>query len=171
MSDMYFENLPSTTTPLTAENLNKLNDIKVSSTQPSTGEKVWFKNSTEKKIYIKNGNNYDEFNPKTPIVKLATADITNLNGTVATNSTYKLENLVGVNLKINGVTISTTGSASTVATLPTGYYSTAECSLIAYSSSGQLIPAWIGTTGNIRISPSSALSNAEIRIIGSYYVY
>lgn len=43
MSDMYFENLPSTTTPLTAENLNKLNDIKVSSTQPTTGEKVWFK--------------------------------------------------------------------------------------------------------------------------------
>lgn len=43
MSDMYFENLPSTSTPITAENLNKLNDIKVSSTQPNTGEKVWFK--------------------------------------------------------------------------------------------------------------------------------
>lgn len=26
MSDMYFENLPSTSTPITAENLNKLND-------------------------------------------------------------------------------------------------------------------------------------------------
>lgn len=43
MSDMYFQNLPSTSTPIMAENLNKLNDIKVSSTQPSTGEKAWFK--------------------------------------------------------------------------------------------------------------------------------
>ena len=43
MSDMYFENLPSTSTPINATNLNKLNDVKVSSTQPNTGEKVWFK--------------------------------------------------------------------------------------------------------------------------------
>ena len=43
MSDMYFENLPSTSTPITASNLNKLNDIKVSLTEPTTGEKVWFK--------------------------------------------------------------------------------------------------------------------------------
>lgn len=43
MSDMYFENLPSTSTPITASNLNKLNDIKVSATTPITGEKVWFK--------------------------------------------------------------------------------------------------------------------------------
>lgn len=41
MSDMYFQNLPSTSTPITAENLNKLNDIKVSSTEPITGEKMW----------------------------------------------------------------------------------------------------------------------------------
>lgn len=43
MSDMYFENLPNTSTPITASNLNKLNDIKVSATTPTTGEKVWFK--------------------------------------------------------------------------------------------------------------------------------
>lgn len=41
MSDMYFQNLPSTSTPITAENLNKLNDVKSSANQPSTGEKVW----------------------------------------------------------------------------------------------------------------------------------
>ena len=43
MADMYFENLPNTTTPLHKDNLNKLNDIKVSPTEPSTGEKVWIK--------------------------------------------------------------------------------------------------------------------------------
>ena len=41
MADMYFENLPSTNTPLIASNLDKLNDIKVSATEPNTGEKVW----------------------------------------------------------------------------------------------------------------------------------
>ena len=43
MSDIYFEDLPSTATPLRAINLNKLNDVKVSSTAPTTGEKVWVK--------------------------------------------------------------------------------------------------------------------------------
>lgn len=52
MSDMYFQNLPNTSTPITAENLNKLNDIKVSSTQPSTGEKAWFKSG--KNLFNKN---------------------------------------------------------------------------------------------------------------------
>lgn len=41
MSDMYFKSLPDTSTPLIPTNLNKLNDIKVSPTQPETGEKVW----------------------------------------------------------------------------------------------------------------------------------
>ena len=43
MSDMYFRNLPDTTTPIIDVNLNKLNDVKVSTTQPITGEKVWIK--------------------------------------------------------------------------------------------------------------------------------
>lgn len=43
MSDMYFKSLPDKSTPLTPENLNKLNDIKVSPTEPTTGEKVWIK--------------------------------------------------------------------------------------------------------------------------------
>lgn len=41
MADMYFENLPSTNTPIIDTNINKLNDVKVSTTQPNTGEKVW----------------------------------------------------------------------------------------------------------------------------------
>lgn len=43
MSDMYFKNLPDTTTPIIDVNLNKLNDVKVSTTEPITGEKVWIK--------------------------------------------------------------------------------------------------------------------------------
>ena len=43
MSDMYFKNLPDTTTPITDVNLNKLNDVKVSTTEPITGEKIWIK--------------------------------------------------------------------------------------------------------------------------------
>ena len=54
MSDMYFENLPSTNTPINATNLNKLNDIKVSPTEPSTGEKVWIKHTGN----LFNKNNY-----------------------------------------------------------------------------------------------------------------
>ena len=43
MSDMYFKNLPDTTTPIIDVNLNKLNDVKVSTTEPITGEKIWIK--------------------------------------------------------------------------------------------------------------------------------
>lgn len=41
MSDMYFKSLPDKSTPLIPDNLDKLNDIKVSPTQPTTNEKVW----------------------------------------------------------------------------------------------------------------------------------
>jgi hypothetical protein len=63
MSDMYFKSLPDTSTPLIPENLDKLNDIKVSSTEPSTGEKVWIQNTDDdKKIYVKNDDGvYEEF--------------------------------------------------------------------------------------------------------------
>ena len=41
MSDMYFKSLPDTSTPLIPSNLDKLNDIKISPTKPTTNEKVW----------------------------------------------------------------------------------------------------------------------------------
>lgn len=41
MSDMYFKGLPDKSTPLIPSNLDKLNDIKVSPTEPTTNEKVW----------------------------------------------------------------------------------------------------------------------------------
>lgn len=61
MSDMYFKSLPDTSTPLIPSNLDKLNDIKVSPTQPETGEKVWFKTDNNS-ILVKNEDGlYEEF--------------------------------------------------------------------------------------------------------------
>lgn len=61
MTRIRFENLPSTNTPRNAENLNKLNNVVISSTEPTTGEEVWIDN-TNKKIYTKNDNGvYEEF--------------------------------------------------------------------------------------------------------------
>lgn len=55
MSDMYFKRLPDKSTPLIPGNLDKLNDIKVSPTEPTTNEKVWIqkgKNLFNKKNYL-----------------------------------------------------------------------------------------------------------------------
>ena len=41
MTRIRFEDLPSTNTPRNAENLNKLNNVVISSTKPTTGEEVW----------------------------------------------------------------------------------------------------------------------------------
>lgn len=61
MTRIRFEDLPSTNTPRNAENLNKLNNVVISPTTPTTGEEVWIDN-TNKKIYTKNDNGvYDEF--------------------------------------------------------------------------------------------------------------
>ncbi len=63
MSRIKFENSPSTKTPINADNLNKLNNVVISSEEPTTGEEVWIKKTdTEKEIYVKNDNGvYEEF--------------------------------------------------------------------------------------------------------------
>lgn len=45
MTRIKFENSPSTNTPINAENLNKLNNVIVSSKAPTTGEEVWIERS------------------------------------------------------------------------------------------------------------------------------
>jgi hypothetical protein len=60
MTRIRFENSPSTNTPINAENLNKLNNVIVSSEEPTTGEEVWIDN-VNKKIHTKNDNGYEEF--------------------------------------------------------------------------------------------------------------
>ena len=61
MTRIRFEDLPSTNTPRNAENLNKLNNVVISPTEPTTGEEVWI-DDVNKKIYTKNDNgSYEEF--------------------------------------------------------------------------------------------------------------
>lgn len=61
MTKIRFENSPSTNTPINANNLNKLNNVVISSTEPTTGEEVWIDN-TNKKLYTKNDNGgYEKF--------------------------------------------------------------------------------------------------------------
>ena len=74
MTRIRFEDLPSTNTPRNAENLNKLNNVVISPTEPTTGEEVWFDN-TNKKIYIKNDNGgYDEFYDEDSLLDIYTTD-------------------------------------------------------------------------------------------------
>ena len=58
MTRIRFENLPSTNTPINAENLNKLNNVIVSSEEPTTGEEVWIQASGN--LFDKN--NYNLWN-------------------------------------------------------------------------------------------------------------
>lgn len=61
MTRIRFENSPSTNTPINASNLDKLNNVVISPTQPTTGEEVWI-DDINKKIYTKNDNGgYEEF--------------------------------------------------------------------------------------------------------------
>ena len=61
MTRIRFEDLPSTNTPRNAENLNKLNNVVISPTEPTTGEEVWIDN-INKKLYTKNDNEgYQKF--------------------------------------------------------------------------------------------------------------
>ena len=45
MTKIKFENSPSTNTPINADNLNKLNNVVISSSEPTTGEEVWIQKS------------------------------------------------------------------------------------------------------------------------------
>ena len=57
MTRIKFEDLPSANTPINAENLNKLNNVIVSSEEPTTGEEVWLQRSGN--VFDKN--NYELF--------------------------------------------------------------------------------------------------------------
>lgn len=57
MTKIRFENAPSTNTPINADNLNKLNNVVVSSSEPTTGEEVWIqkgKNLIDTSTFIYN---------------------------------------------------------------------------------------------------------------------
>ena len=65
MTRIRFEDLPSTNTPRNAENLNKLNNVVISSTEPTTGEEVWIQKS-------KNYFNYEDNQPDTTFTEKVT---------------------------------------------------------------------------------------------------
>lgn len=52
MTRIRFEDLPSTNTPRNAENLNKLNNVVIGTTEPTTGEEMWVQKG--KNLFDKN---------------------------------------------------------------------------------------------------------------------
>lgn len=104
MSRIRFED----TTPINKGNLDKLNNVVISSTTPTTGEEVWIDN-TNKKIYIKNDNGvYEEFN-----IKPTKYTLTNTPSHSAGTNSYSLTkngNIVVLNvatLWLNSITANT----------------------------------------------------------------
>lgn len=59
MTRIRFEDLPSTNTPRNAENLNKLNNVVISPTKPTTGEEVWLQKG--KNLFDKDNVNYTKW--------------------------------------------------------------------------------------------------------------
>lgn len=98
MTRIRFEDLPSRNTPRNAENLNKLNNVVISPTEPATGEEVW----------IKKSNNL--FNVNTPV----NTSYLNTNGEFVEST----DKFLFINQKIK-VTGTITFSWSAVNTTPT----------------------------------------------------
>lgn len=97
-------------------------------------------------------------------------NITANTGTLVTNNSYKIGNVVGLNAKFSGVSV-TAGNATVLCTLPSGYYnSSVEMSAIAGANSGTHVSCWIRTNGQVVVMPNSNLNNAEIRLITSFIV-
>lgn len=90
-------------------------------------------------------------------------------GTLAQNLCYKDRNIININMKFAGVTVSA-NTTITIGTLPSGAYNTSkEASLCAYTGGKVLLNCWVrASNGQIAINSPSALSNQEVRIIGSY---
>lgn len=95
--------------------------------------------------------------------------ITANTGTLSSNTSYKNYKIVNINAKFTGVTMSA-NTTTTLATLPTGAYNTSEeASLCAYTGGKVLLNCWVrASNGQIAINSPSALSNQEVRIVGSY---
>ena len=208
-----WENLPSTNTPVNADNLNKM-DKGIANAVEKTGDTLTgslkFNNKNDfeaiRKTRTLNGTDYqltvgiggngsarmeyvDNNNAVLSSVearsdgiyngvsgkKLAEQESSRVNitantGTLVTNNSYKIGNVVGLNAKFSGVTVST-GNTPVLCTLPRGYYnSSVETSAIAVVNSGTHVNCWIRTNGQVVVMPNSNLNNAEIRLITSFIV-
>ena len=208
-----WENLPSTKTPVNADNLNKM-DEGIANAVEKTGDtltgELLFENKNDyaaiRKIRTLNGTDYQltvgvggngsarmEYVDNNDAVlssvearrdgiynglsgkKLAEQESSRVNitantGTLATNNSYKIGNVVGLNAKFTGVN-ATAGNVTVLCTLPSGYYnSSAETSALVSTNSGINTNCWIRTNGQVVAQPNSNLNNAEIRLITSFIV-
>lgn len=106
--------------------------------------------------------------------RLAEQESSNVNitarvGTLGANTSYKIGNVVGLNARFDGVTVSA-GSTAVLCTLPSGYYNTTTQMQVVIWANNSLVHCWIRTNGEVVIAPSSNLSNAEVRMVGSFIV-
>ena len=208
-----WENLPSTKTPVNADNLNKI-DEGIANAVEKTGDtltgELSFENKNDftaiRKTRTLNGTDYQvtvglggngsarmEFvkapdnvlssvevrsdgiyngktNKKLAEQESSRVNITANTGTLVTNNSYKIGNVVGLNAKFFGVT-ATAGNATVLCTLPSGYYnSSVEMSAIVVANSETHVNCWIKTNGQVFIVPKSNLNNVEIRLITSFIV-
>ena len=116
--------------------------------------------------HIWNGQN----NKKLAEQESSSFNITVNTGTLATNVSYKIGNVIGINAKISGVT-ATAGNGVVLCTLPSGYYNTSkETSLISTVNTGVSSSCWIRTNGQVVLNAYANISNAEVRLIGSFIV-
>ena len=209
-----WENLPSTKTPVNADNLNKT-DAGIANAVEKTGDTMTgallFENKNDyaaiRKTRTFNGTDYQltvgvggngsarmEYVGENDTVlgsvevrsdgiyngvsgkKLAEQESSRVNitaktGTLATNNSYKIGNVVGLNAKFSGVSVTAAPTTTVLCTLPSGYYnSSVETSAIAVASSGTHVNCWIRTNGQVVFMPNSNLNNAEIRLITSFIV-
>ena len=209
-----WENLPSTNTPVNADNLNKMYEGIANAVEKTgdtlTGE-LSFNNKNDfgaiRKTRTINGVDYNvnigvganqsgrmEFMKAPDNVlssvevrsdgvyngvsgkKLAEQESSRVNitaktGTLATNNSYKIGNVVGLNAKFSGVSVTAAPTTTVLCTLPSGYYnSSVETSAIAVASSGTHVNCWIRTNGQVVVMPNSNLNNVEIKLITSFIV-
>lgn len=90
-------------------------------------------------------------------------------GTLGANTSYKIGNVVGLNARFDGVTVSA-GSTTVLCTLPSGYYNTTTQMQVVIWANNLLVHCWIRTNGEVAIVPPSNLNNAEVRMVGSFIV-
>lgn len=128
MTRIRFEDLPSTNTPRNAENLNKLNNVVISPTEPTTGEEVWIQEG--KNLFDKNHYNLYKGYIGEDLTFIENGFAFTVYLKVKPNTTYTISKVATENFKIGtGTEVPATGgkvnsfndySNKTSATITTG---------------------------------------------------
>lgn len=176
MADIYFENLPSTSTPIKAENLNKLNDVKVSTTEPITGEKVWIKKGKN----LLNKDTIFRGYIETSSQKIVTAqdEFYSCYAKVTPNTTYTVSKQAGKSFRIattnivpiDGVTYTstTTNHTGTSITITTGVNDNYIC-IFFYATSNGDTGGYSAMANSIQVEQGSTATTYEAYIEPEIY--